>query len=95
MGYQIADVADQVFGEMFETEVEAKAALDRLVDDEVEGEANWLTELAQLVSEGGAANTEDEGYVRRILAVPDDTKRVVALACARERLYALNRIVKT
>ena len=94
MSYQLADMTDGVFGEVFETEAEARAALDKIVGDETEGEANWLMELAGAVSEGGAANSDDEDYVRRILAEAEDKRRAVAVECARERLYALNKIAR-
>ena len=65
----------------------------RIVDEGTENEVNWLMELVQVVANGGSVNMDDDRYVRRILAAPENDLRKVAVECARERIYASHDIL--
>lgn len=91
--YQIADTVIGCIGEVFDTQAQAREALFRIVDEGTENEVNWLMELVQVVANGGSVNMDDDRYVRRILAAPENDLRKVAVECARERIYASHDIL--
>ena len=88
MSYQIADKANDVISETFQTEADAKAFIEKAIAEGMENEVNWLMELAHATKEGGTVNIEDGDYVRRILSAAESDKRSVAMECARERICA-------
>ena len=95
MSCQMSGRVNGVVGSAFPTEAEAKAFIDEEIAEGLDNEANWLLELAHATRDGGAANAEDEGYVRRLLAVAEGARRAVAEQCVKERMCADCSIVKT
>ena len=95
MSYQVTEKVNGVVGNRFASEAEARAFIDEEIAEGLDNEANWLLELAHATSEGGAVNVEDDGYVRRILAVAEPERSNVARQCAKERMSADYAVVRT